>query len=870
MPAAQRPTLAIVPAPSAAPLSNQYTVTVGGQCCPVYKSPCNEVNYTSFDLSEGAVEVVVTAADSDYWARGAVVRPLSKGIAPRVEGRNVTFTIVEPCQISLERAWITGNDLEAEVLFIYANPPEAQAPQPDDPNVTYFGPGMHEVEGDIELTSGKILYIAGGAIVRAGGVRATDAENIAIRGRGVLDLSLSAHWDHSILFRRCRKIRIEGVAVFSHNVPPDDFYGHQNFMVDCDDVIIRNYKGVGANGCDDGIHFMGCANVTVEDCLIRGNDDCLPIYCDPYGTSHRLEVGGFLVQRCVFWPMWQSGVCRLGWGDYPLPTSIRGVVFRDCDVIHMHKGGMPEHALLDIREFTGRPSTIQEVVFENIRMEEVDALITVYQDESSSARLRNILLKDIQMAEKPARTSFKGRPGSSFFGSNDFAGVILQNVTVQGKPLLSPEQMGMSLYGVAAADMSGLSFLDAEGQDHCPVAKFSAYPSSGPAPLAVNLNAGESSCPRGEIAAYEWDFGDGETGSGVSPSHTYRQPGQYEVRLIVRSGEGVARTATLKHLCVASCGLRGEYFLKTDLTCRALLRVDRAPDLNWGVGLPCLEVGGSGYSMRWSGLLIPRFTERYTFDLAAGGGVRLWVDGCLLVDSWNAPGGGSGSIELRRGQPSELRLEYRDFARPGFVKLTWASESQACEVVPGECLRPWRAQDVGKSDITALPPVSAATKSFLTGPLQRGEVPPTNTESWNRMKQAGYEFVPTRDLTVTALGRALGGDWACSHIVQLWRVEDKKRLASIPVWISSSVDDFGVKFERLPAPVQLRKGVAYRITSTEYAGLDAQLIRGDLSCHTGDAVITRVVSMTGYDGFPDYLDPLGEMGSGPPTFYALP
>ena len=49
-------------------------------------------------------------------------------------------------------------------------------------NVIYYGPGIHEA-GSIELKSGQVLFLDEGALVY-GGVRALDAENIKILGRG--------------------------------------------------------------------------------------------------------------------------------------------------------------------------------------------------------------------------------------------------------------------------------------------------------------------------------------------------------------------------------------------------------------------------------------------------------------------------------------------------------------------------------------------------------------------------------------------------------------------------------------------------------------------------------------------------------------
>jgi len=40
--------------------------------------------------------------------------------------------------------------------------------------------------------------------------------------------------------------------------------------------------------------------------------------------------------------------------------------------------------------------------------------------------------------------------------------------------------------------------------------------------------------------AYLWEFGDGSTGSGPSPTHVYRRPGRYIVTLVMFSGVGSA------------------------------------------------------------------------------------------------------------------------------------------------------------------------------------------------------------------------------------------------------------------------------------------------------------------------------------------
>ncbi|MEO8931334.1 MAG: PKD domain-containing protein [Lacisediminihabitans sp.] len=52
------------------------------------------------------------------------------------------------------------------------------------------------------------------------------------------------------------------------------------------------------------------------------------------------------------------------------------------------------------------------------------------------------------------------------------------------------------------------------------------------------FNAATSSDPDGTVASYAWDFGDGQTGTGVSPTHGYATAGSYNVLLTVTDDRG--------------------------------------------------------------------------------------------------------------------------------------------------------------------------------------------------------------------------------------------------------------------------------------------------------------------------------------------
>jgi large repetitive protein len=62
--------------------------------------------------------------------------------------------------------------------------------------------------------------------------------------------------------------------------------------------------------------------------------------------------------------------------------------------------------------------------------------------------------------------------------------------------------------------------------------------------LVASFDGTASSDPDGTIVSYTWDFGDGNNGTGATPSHTYGAGGTYNVQLTVTDNDGASNSVT--------------------------------------------------------------------------------------------------------------------------------------------------------------------------------------------------------------------------------------------------------------------------------------------------------------------------------------
>lgn len=123
-------------------------------------------------------------------------------------------------------------------------------------------------------------------------------------------------------------------------------------------------------------------------------------------------------------------------------------------------------------------------------------------------------------------------------------------------------------------------------------------------------------------------------------------------------------------------GIQGQYFNNMTMTGTAAgTRVDGPIDFQWLQAAPGVSgVNANQFSVRWNGRLRATVTGNYQFQTRSDDGVRLWVNGQLLIDQWNdhsATDHTSSSIYLVSGQVYTILLEFYENATDAEIRLRW-------------------------------------------------------------------------------------------------------------------------------------------------------------------------------------------------------
>ena len=211
--------------------------------------------------------------------------------------------------------------------------------------------------------------------------------------------------------------------------------------------------------------------------------------------------------------------------------------------------------------------------------------------------------------------------------------------------------------------------------------------------------------------SYQWMFGTNAILGAFSPTLTIPNAqltnvGSYSV--VVSDPLGSTTSASVL-LAVGNTttpgtgtGLKADYFSSHyfsetnafstfPYTAPTLTRIDPNVNFSWAGGSPDPSIPVDWFVARWTGQVQPLYSQDYTFYTTSDDGVRLWVDGKLIVDHWQTGGGQNYTAivsNMVAGKKYDIRLEYFDQTSTATMILQWSSTSQLKEPIAMSQLYP--------------------------------------------------------------------------------------------------------------------------------------------------------------------------------------
>ncbi|MBN1361099.1 MAG: hypothetical protein JW993_10920 [Sedimentisphaerales bacterium] len=390
--------LMVYPAPEGVASRDSFTVNVRTPAGQWQELFCYEVqvdmhhprpsSLAYFDFS-GQVEVSATYNRGEI--RSARIRPLSYGITPRVDGNVLTFTLTQPRNLSVE-----VNDDIFDNLHLFAGPIETDRPDPNDPNVIHFGPGVHSPGRTLRVSSGKTVYLAGGAVVKTK-LLCNQVENVRIIGRGLLYQP-----ERGVEVTFSKNVAIGGITVI--NPTHYTVYGGQS-----QNITIRNLKAFSSRGWSDGIDLMSCSDVLVDGVFMRNSDDCIAIYghrWDYYGDARNITVRNSSLWADVAHPV------NLGThGNPETPEVLEDITFANIDILNHDEPQINYQGCIAMN--ASDENLIRNVRVENVRIEDFEQgqlvnLRVTFNKKYATAPgrgIENILFKDVTYNGRNANLS---------------------------------------------------------------------------------------------------------------------------------------------------------------------------------------------------------------------------------------------------------------------------------------------------------------------------------------------------------------------------------------------------------------------------------------------------------------------------------
>lgn len=436
--------------PAELPTSKAYQVEVAGEVVPAMQTQRGAV--LQFGM-RGPLELKVGLGRKPS---EVVVRPLSAGVKAVLDEGGFRIHLAKPMNLSVE---VDGNT--DDPLLVFANP-ELVAPDRNDPKVKFFEGGKVHDAGEIFLKDGETLYLEGGAVVR-GVVRAVGATHVAVRGPGILDGGTRNHKINMLVLRECRHAVLEDFLLL-------DPLGWSIHLSGSQQVAMTNVRVIGWRANSDGLDIEYSKDVTVKGCFWRTNDDCIAVKAIyPPGVQgvpfeeminpeflggHKVEpikgdsMGNIDISECVLWN--DSGGQGFEVGFELRIDEIKGITFRDSDIIHVMGGGA-------FTIHNGDQAKIRDVLIEDVRVEDTERFVdfqvglSIYSVDCP----REFHRSNPQRKGPTRRPKYANNPWQWFIPDEDklayhesfrgfVDGVVFRNVELLSEPKKGSIMMGFS------------------------------------------------------------------------------------------------------------------------------------------------------------------------------------------------------------------------------------------------------------------------------------------------------------------------------------------------------------------------------------------------------------------------------------------
>lgn len=136
-------------------------------------------------------------------------------------------------------------------------------------------------------------------------------------------------------------------------------------------------------------------------------------------------------------------------------------------------------------------------------------------------------------------------------------------------------------------------------------------------------------------------------------------------------------------------GLLGVYYDRPDFTEPRFARTE-AVNFDWGLGSPAPGIAPDTFSVRWSGKIVPRYSDVYRIFTVSDDGIRVWIDGFLVMSAWDdhPPTEYYGEYTMEAGRAHDIVIEMYENGGGAVARLLWQSQCQPKEPVPATHLLP--------------------------------------------------------------------------------------------------------------------------------------------------------------------------------------